>query len=287
MVEPTWNDWFVSEEVEGANLKGLSVWYLGCNGFVLRTETTTLYIDPYFGTGEHRPYAVRMLPIPMDPANSTECDAVLVTHEHVDHMHPPSYAPLLDDTEASIYAPTTCFESPDYKGDLQVSPERRTPVSPGDRFNVGDITVTVQNATDPDAVEPVSYIIEHESGTFFHAGDSRPADVFEDIGTEFDLDIGALAFGTTGTFVDPQQNEPRTVKWYMNGDEVIEACNALRLDRLIPTHHDMWKGFRATPSILHDHANSVAYPRMVEVVEVGDRIEVEHPGIVPPHYINK
>jgi len=63
--------------------------------------------------------------------DTTLSDAVLVTHEHVDHMHPPSYGPLLKGTDASIYAPETCFATPDYEGDLQVTGGRRCSVSQG------------------------------------------------------------------------------------------------------------------------------------------------------------
>lgn len=284
MIEPTWNDWFVREEIEGTDPDGLSIWYLGCNGFVLRTAETTLYIDPYFGTGEHRPYAVRMLPIPMDPMNATVCDAIFITHEHVDHMHPPSYAPLLEETDANLYAPTACFDEPDYKGSLQIPSNQKNHIHPGNTFDIGDVTITVHKANDPDAIEPVSYLVEAASGTFFHAGDSRSTDVFEELGTRYDIDAGALAFGTAGKFFDEEIGKSRRVKWYMNGDEVIEACNALQLDRLLPTHHDMWKGFRGSPSILHDHASSSMYPRTIDVVEIGDRVELGHSGIIPPCY---
>lgn len=44
------------------------------------------------------------------------------------------------------------------------------------------MTIYAREANDPDAIDEVAYIIEHESGTFFHGGDSRPApDAFSDI----------------------------------------------------------------------------------------------------------
>jgi hypothetical protein len=65
------------------------------------------------------------------------------------------------------------------------------------------------------------------------------------------------------------------------GDEVIEAANALRLDRLAPSHYGMWKGVGADLAALRSHAASFEYPRAVEPVEVGDRLAVDSPGVRP------
>lgn len=283
MIRATWNEWFV-EDFEGADVDGLTVWYLGANGFVVKSPETVVYIDPYFGIGEHRPYAVRMCPIPMDPANATVCDAVLVTHEHCDHMHPPSYAPLLECSDAPLYAPEICFENPDHDGPLHLPDEQRNVVAPDDEFTVGDLSVTVCTGNDPDSREPVSFVVEHESGTFYHGGDTKYMDDLTDIGERFDVTLAAFAFGTVGQFYQADEGESRPIRWYMDGDEVIRAANALRVEQLVPTHWDLWKGFEGDPKVLHEHATSMAYPRTVEVARVGDRIDVGRPGIVPPEY---
>jgi L-ascorbate 6-phosphate lactonase len=67
----------------------------------------------------------------------------------------------------------------------------------------------------------------------------------------------------------------------MDENEVIEAANQLRLDRLVPTHHDLWKGLNADPKVLHEHAASHEYPKTVEVVSVGDRLTTTESGVVP------
>ena len=281
MVHATWGDWFVRDEIEASDPDGLSVWFLGCNGYVLRTEETTLYLDPYFGDGSP-PRTVRMIPVPMDAADATQCDAVFLTHEHIDHVHPPSYGPLVEDLGADVYAPEASFENPAYEGDLRAPEERRTVVDVGDEYEVGDLTVHVRGASDPDAEEPVTYVVEHESGTFFAAGDSRPADAFPDVADEFDLDLGALAFGTVGNIVHTEDDptETRSTDWYNDGDQIREATNALELDRLIPVHWDMWRGVGADPKALREHLASYEYPRVVEPVVVGDRVDVGSPGVV-------
>jgi len=280
MVHSTWDDWLVGE-IEAADPDGMAVWYLGCNAFVVRTPETTVYVDPYFGDGDP-PNIVRMIPVPIDPADATDCDAVLVTHEHIDHMHPPSYGPLVNDLGADLYAPEASYESPDYDGDLDAPEDRRHVIAAGETFEVGDFTVHVRGANDPDAIEPVSYVVEHDSGTFFHGGDSRPAEAFETVGEAFDLDLGMLAVGSVGAIHHSDEGGPRRTRWYMDENQIVEAANALELDRLLPSHYDMWRGVGTDPKVLHDHAASFPHPRVIERVVVGDRVDFGAPGIVQP-----
>lgn len=280
MVNSTWGDWFVSEEIEGSDPEGLAIWYLGCNAFALRTAETTLYIDPYFGNGRP-PWTIRMIPVPMDPADATMCDAVLVTHEHIDHMHEPSYRPFVEELGATIHAPRAAYENPDYEIEHEIPADRKRIVEGGESIQIGDLTVHVRGGNDPDAIEEVSYVVEHESGIYFNSGDSRPCDTFEEIGNEFDIDIGSLTFGTVGRIHYQDDGETRVERWYSDENDVINMANALGLDRLIPAHYDMWKGVRGDPTTLHRHAASFEYPKTIEPVEIGDRIDVTRSGIIP------
>jgi len=277
-IHSDWGDW-LPRAVESADTDGLTGWYLGCNGFVLKSSSdTVVYIDPYLDIGDP-PRTVRMIPVPFEPGDVTEADAVLGTHEHTDHVDGPSQAPILAETGASFYAPDASINVVHEQGwreHWDVDPDQIERVTEGDSVRIGDLTVHVEPANDPDAAHPVSYVVEHQSTTFFHGGDARPGE-FEAVGETYDIDTGVLAFGSVGMLQDGDSGERTRTRWYNDENMIVEAANDLQLDRLVPTHWDMWKGMTADPTALHEHVNSFEYPRQLEIVQIGDRVELsEH-----------
>ncbi|MCU4971312.1 MBL fold metallo-hydrolase [Halobacteria archaeon AArc-m2/3/4] len=272
-----WGDW-LPEAVADASPDGVAIWYLGCNGFVLKeTDGTTLFIDPYVGLG-NPPRTVRMIPVPFDPEDVREADAILATHEHTDHVDGPSQAPILESTGAVMYGPddslAVALEEEGWTEEWVLGEDQFAEVTEGDTVEIGEFTVHVEPAHDPDATHPVSYVIEHDAGTFFHGGDSKPADEFERIGEEYDIDLGVLAFGAVGRIPDKESGEPQRTRWYSDENQIIDAAEDLQLDRLLPSHWDMWRGMTSDPKVLHHHAKSFEYPGELELVEIGDRVEL-------------
>ena len=277
MIESDWGDWLV-RDVEDADPDGVAVWYLGCNGFVLKgSDGTTIYIDPYLGLGDP-PRTVRMIPVPFDPEDVAEADAVLATHEHTDHVHGPSQAPILESTGATFYAPddslTVAREEEAWEDEWDLEADQFAEVSEGDTVDIGEFTVHIEVANDPDATHPVSYVFEHDAGTFFHGGDTKPTDEFERIGETYDIDLGVLAFGTVGQIPDKQTREPKRTRWYNDENQLVEAASALQLERVLPSHWDMWRGLTADPKALHHHAKSFTSPQRLELVGIGDRVDL-------------
>ncbi|WP_415382108.1 MBL fold metallo-hydrolase [Halosimplex sp. TS25] len=270
-----WGDW-LPRAIEDASPDTVAVWYLGCNGFVLKaSDGTTVLIDPYVGTGRP-PRTIRMIPVPFDPEDIADADAIFGTHEHVDHVHGPSQGPVLANTGAEYYTTDSGHDviaDEDWTSHWDVSDDQLNEISEGDTIEVGAFTVHVEPANDPDAEHPVSLVFEHEAGTFFHGGDARPGE-FEQVGTDYDIDVGALAFGAIGNIPDKETGEPVRTQWYNTENMIVEAANDLRLDTLVPTHWDMWKGMRTEPTVLHNHAASFDYPETLEIVEIGDRFDL-------------
>jgi L-ascorbate 6-phosphate lactonase len=270
-----WGDW-LPRAVENASPDTLAVWYLGCNGFILKaSDGTTVFIDPYVGVGRP-PRTIRMIPVPFDPEDVAEADAVFGTHEHIDHVHGPSQAPILANTGADFYTSDSGHEvvaDEDWTGHWDVTDGQLHEIEEGDTVEVGELTVHIEPANDPDAVHPVSLVFEHDAGTFFHGGDARPGE-FEQVGEEYDIDVGALAFGAIGNIPDKETGEPVRTQWYNTENMIVRAATHLQLDTLVPTHWDMWKGMTADPTVLHNHAASYEYPESFEIVEIGDRFDL-------------
>ena len=275
MVTSDWGEW-LPRAIENTTPDGVAIWYLGCNGFVLKDgEGTTVFIDPYLGTG-NPPRTVRMLPVPFEPTAIADADAIFTTHEHVDHTHGPSQAPILAETDADFYAPGASMvvaETENWIDEWDVEDDQLSTVTVGDTFDVGGFTIHVEDANDPDADEPVSYVVEHEAGTFFHGGDARPG-AFQSIGERYDIDLGVLAFGSVGIVPETTGEDPTRTRWYSSENDIVEAANELQLDALLPSHWDMWKGLTADPTALYHHVRSFPYPKRLDIVEIGDRIDL-------------
>jgi L-ascorbate 6-phosphate lactonase len=276
MIESEWGDWLV-RAVEQASPEGVAIWYLGCNGFVLKGHRgTTIFIDPYLGNGDP-PRTIRMIPVPFEPDDVTEADAILTTHEHIDHIHGPSQAPILENTDAMLYGSSGTLEvareKEDWTSNWEVSPSQFVEVAKGDSFEVGEFIVHAEEASDPDTPHAVTYVIEHDRGTIFHAGDSQRSTELSYIGDKYDIDLGILALGTEGYIPDEDDN-PAHREWYNNENQIIKAANDLRVERLLPSHWDMWKGVGGDPTVLHHHKRSYEYPKSLEIIEIGDRIRL-------------
>ncbi|WP_224332818.1 MBL fold metallo-hydrolase [Haloprofundus halobius] len=282
-ITSSWGEWWAREEINGTEVEDhVSLWYLGVAGWGIRSPETAIYIDPYFSTERDREYVARMSPVPMEPAWVDECDAVFCTHDHRDHFWPPSFGPLLEDG-ASVHAPAECYENFDVS---EIEAEKRTVVEPGDSVEVGDLTIHVRGGYDPDANGTVTYVIEHETGRVFHGGDNRPCEAFEEIGEEFDIDIGMLSYGTNARKLN-DEGEVVTRKLYNDPDEIVEATNALGIDRLVPEHWRRWRSIHADPGALEKAAATFEYPHVIEGIEVGDRLRLDRPGVVPPTRLSR
>lgn len=278
MTESDWGRWLI-DAVESATPDGLALWYLGCNGLILKSAgDTTVYVDPYLGTGDP-PRTVRMIPVPFAPSAPTSADGVVVTHEHTDHLHGPSQGPILSNTDARLVTSPGCIdlvEERDWPDEYALDPEQLGGITPGTSTTIGDIEITAYEGTDPDASADSTFVFEAAGQTIVHPGDGRPDPTLEQIGTAHDVDLAVVAVGSAGMISDKQTGELTQKTWYNDHNDCVRAASQLRTDVLVPTHWDMWKGLTTDPGTVRTHSRSFEHPRRVEILEIGDRFDLPH-----------
>ncbi|MBA3953189.1 MAG: MBL fold metallo-hydrolase, partial [Rubrobacter sp.] len=82
--------------------RALAFWGLGQVGVAIKGPRGVLYVDPYLTDSDGEGGSLeRTFPPPLRPDEVTNANAVLLTHDHIDHTDPETVLPL---SEASTQA---------------------------------------------------------------------------------------------------------------------------------------------------------------------------------------
>jgi len=209
----------------------VAVTFIGHSTFLLRTATQVFITDPVF-TSHAGPFG-RMGPRRIRPpafalADLTGIDAILLSHNHYDHLQPSSVAAL---REAAIV--TTL-------GVARYLPRRRRvrELDWWEQTRVGDAIVTVVPAQHFSARTPwdknrslwCGLVVQVDGLTVYFAADTGYTPQFREIGARFDrIDVALMPIGAY---------EPR---WFMqpmhmNPDEAVRAHLDVRARLSIGMH---------------------------------------------------
>jgi len=154
----------------------LFVWFNRYAGVTIKTPTKALVIDP----------------VDVKPKNFQKVDAVLISHEHYDHLDP--------SLVSEVYKLTGCMVVADPTSTRRlrnaIPSEKLQEVQPGLEVKVGEVSVKAEKCNHPPASTPISFIITSEDGVkIFHTADSLPFPEMATIGEREKFD---LVFCTVG-----------------------------------------------------------------------------------------
>jgi L-ascorbate metabolism protein UlaG (beta-lactamase superfamily) len=147
----------------------LFVWFNHYAGVLIKTPSKTLVIDPV-------DVKARKLP---------EVDAILITHEHYDHLDQRLIAKIQKATDCTIIADPASTRS------LQptIPPEKLQKICPNGETKIGEVTVKAEKCNHA-AAAPVTFIITSEDGVkVFHTADSVPFTELAAIGEREKFDV--------------------------------------------------------------------------------------------------
>lgn len=160
------------------------VWFNDYAGVAIKTPNKILVVDP----------------AAVDPKEFKAVDAILVTHEHHDHLD--------EGIIRDIHARTHCLVAADSTSVKRlkdaVSGDKLFEMHVGKEIKIGDVSVRAEVFKHP-AVSPVSYLITSEDGVkIYHTGDSLPHPDMKNVGDRDSPDIVFCTVGLPAPGASPQ-----------------------------------------------------------------------------------
>jgi len=147
----------------------LFVWFNHYSGVLIKTPSKTLVVDP----------------VDVKARNLHDIDAILLTHEHYDHLDQRLIAEIQKATSCAVIADPASARSLHHA----IPPEKLQEIRPGAETKIGEVSVKAEKCNHP-AAAPVTYIITSEDGVkVFHTADSSPFPELAAIGEREKFDV--------------------------------------------------------------------------------------------------
>jgi len=209
----------------------MKIRFLGQSGYIIKTEKTEIIIDPYLSDSVNRVAGrPRVLPIPIE-AKDISCDAVICTHNHLDHLDP--------DTVKEINATQFFITTNEGKKELEkLGKINASALSVGESITVGDFEITAAFADH--TVEAFGLIIKAENKTLYISGDTLYNEKLFEI-AKYHPDITFICInGRLGN---------------MNVKEALITAKKIGAKVNIPNHYDMFDSNSENPLLF---ANNIS-----------------------------
>ncbi|UCB61448.1 MAG: MBL fold metallo-hydrolase [Candidatus Bathyarchaeota archaeon] len=191
-------------------------WFNSYAGVTIKTPTKTLVIDPV------DVYAKKFPTI----------DAILITHEHYDHLDGPLLRNMQERTQCQILADPTSIR----KLSPSIPTEKLQEMPPGTEIKIDGTSVRAEICNHPAANTPITFLITSEDQVkIFHTADSLPFPEMKDIGATHKPDIVFCTVGIAPS-TSPQTGteivklvQPKVAVPYHTAlkEDLIEFCKTL------------------------------------------------------------
>jgi L-ascorbate metabolism protein UlaG (beta-lactamase superfamily) len=242
------------------SVTGVPLRLLGQSGCRLAFPGCTVYVDPYLSHSVQAldaPDLVRLLPVPVAPADVTDADWVLVTHDHIDHCDPHTLPVLAQASpQARFLGPAPVLEA---LGGWGVAPGRLHIAAETWQDLAAGVRVHAVPAAHPEITRDaggrlacVGFVLEHAGRRSYIAGDtSVRQDLVDALATLAPIHTAILPVNERNFFRDR-----RGIIGNMSVREAFQLAQELRCERVIPVHWDMFAANAVGPGeirAVYDH----------------------------------
>jgi L-ascorbate metabolism protein UlaG (beta-lactamase superfamily) len=236
----------------------VALWWHGQSSFLLRGAGAMVLVDPFLA-----PHPDRVVPAPFAAEEARGVDAVLITHDHLDH---------LDDEALPVIAaasPDARFVLPEPVAgrllELGIAEERVLAAQPGRSLEVSGIRVDPVPASH--GVEPadaytlgrelsgglvryLGYVVDVGGVRLYHAGDTVLYDGIEETVRELAPEVALLPINGRSA-----EREAVGIVGNLDEREAVELAAAIGVALLVPMHFDMFAGNPGDPGKVVDLAS--------------------------------
>lgn len=226
----------------------LGFWGLGQVGVAIKGPGGVLYVDPYLTDSDGEGGTLeRTFPPPLRPEEVTGADAVLLTHDHIDHTDPGTLLPIsVASPAASFVAP---FTSRDTLVEAGLDEDRIIVPGVGEPVEVAGAKVTAIPSAHTELEHDVGrgypylgYVVEWNGVTVYHAGDTVVYDGLIETLSAWKVDVAFVPINGRDYFRTTQGIVGNT-----DFREAAELAEALDFGLTVPTHYDLFAFNGADP----------------------------------------
>lgn len=210
-----------------------AIYWLGHSSTIIELDGYRLLIDPVFENAGPFPFIARRIsPSPLSREDLPEIDAVIITHDHYDHLETATIE-YLADKETLFITPLAIGSRLQSWG---VDQNKIRELGWGQQISLGSIEITAtpsihysgRSKWDRNKTLWASYVIQRKRKKLFWSGDGGYGDHFKEIGAKYGpfnlafVEIDAWNDGWPNTHLFP--------------DEVIRVCQDINSKSLFPIH---------------------------------------------------
>jgi L-ascorbate 6-phosphate lactonase len=231
----------------------VAFWWLGQSGFGLRGHAATVVVDPFLAD-----HPDRLFPPPCRPDQVGGLDAVVVTHDHLDHLDEESLPALADASpDARFVVPEPLIE---HVVGLGIPGGRVAGVQPDQALELGGLTIhPIPASHGDDVAEGYGFGLERSNGLYrflgyvfdlggvhvYHAGDTIPYEGMEERLRELRVDVALLPINGRDA-----EREAQGIVGNLDEEEAANLAAAIEADLLVPMHYDLFAGNPGSPERL-------------------------------------